>query len=222
MKNQILNWLDTNALWVISVVIMLGSMGGDGRYIRSWQFDGWFGTILGYGLNLAVDVTSEILSYEFTRHQQDVVEGKARSRKRWLSFLLLVGQAGLLYFAVVFAWRQFSLLKPNEPNWLRWSLACFAPVALVFLGIAQALRDGTRKSHNVTSKKSKIAQPVMKVKPLVDVDIKNWREIASKLNGDRAALDAKAVNEILIKNGYAPKSESTARYWAKDAQKDAK
>ena len=139
MKNAI-NWLDRNALWMLSIVIMIASNGGDGRYIRGWQIAGTVGFILGYGLNLAVDAVQEILAYEFTRHWMDTQQGAARTRKRALSLLLLAGQFGLIYFAVVFAYRQYSLLRPDEPNWLRWSMAAFAPAALAFLGVAQALR----------------------------------------------------------------------------------
>ena len=135
-----LKWLDRNALWILSVIIMLASNGGDGRYIRGWQIAGVVGFILGYGLNLAVDAVQEILAYEFTRHWMDTTQGAARTRKRVLSLLLLVGQFGLIYFAVVFAYRQFSLLRPSEPEWLRWSMAAFAPAALMLLGVAQALR----------------------------------------------------------------------------------
>jgi len=139
VKNTI-SWLDRNALWILSIVIMIASNGGDGRYIRGWQIAGVVGFILGYGLNLAVDAVQEILAYEFTRHWMDTQDGKARTRKRALSMLLLAGQFGLIYFAVVFAYRQYSLLQPDEPNWLRWSMAAFAPAALTFLGVAQALR----------------------------------------------------------------------------------
>ncbi len=145
---QAIKWLDRNALWLLSVIIMLASNGGDGRYIRGWQIAGAIGFVLGYGLNLAVDAVQEILAYEFTRHWMDTQQGAARTRKRLLSLLLLAGQFGLIYFAVVFAYRQFSLLRPDEPQWLRWSMAAFAPAALTLLGVAQALRtqqQGERK-----------------------------------------------------------------------------
>ncbi len=145
---QTIKWLDRNALWLLSIVIMIASNGGDGRYIRGWQIAGAVGFVLGYGLNLAVDAVQEILAYEFTRHWMDTQQGAARTRKRALSLLLIVGQFGLIYFAIVFAYRQFSLLRPDEPQWLRWSMASFAPAALMFLGVAQALRtqqQGERK-----------------------------------------------------------------------------
>lgn len=148
MKNAI-NWLDRNALWLLSIVIMIASNGGDGRYIRSWQIAGVVGFVLGYGLNLAVDAVQEILAYEFTRHWMDTQQGAARTRKRVLSLLLLAGQFGLIYFAVVFAYRQYSLLRPDEPNWLRWSMAAFAPAALAFLGVAQALRTQQQREPRV-------------------------------------------------------------------------
>jgi hypothetical protein len=136
----VIQWLNRNALWLISVAIMILSNGGDGRYVRGWQVSGVIGFVLGYGLNLAVDAVQEILAFEFTRHWMDTTEGKARTRKRALSLALLAGQFALIYFAVVFAYRQYSLLKPDEPNLYRWSMAAFAPAALALLGVAQALR----------------------------------------------------------------------------------
>lgn len=149
---QAITWLDRNALWGLSIIIMIASNGGDGRYIRGWQITGVVGFILGYGLNLAVDAVQEILAFEFTRHWMDTQQGAARARKRLLSLLLLAGQFGLIYFAVVFAYRQFSLLRPTEPEWLRWSMAAFAPAALMLLGVAQALRtqqQGERKPRKI-------------------------------------------------------------------------
>jgi len=154
-----LAWLDKNALWCISLIVMLASSPGDGRYIRSWYYDNWWGAALGYGINLAVDVVQEVLAYEFTRHQRDVVQGKARDRKRALSWLLFIGQLGLIYFAVLFAWRQFSLLDPDEPALMRWSMAAFAPAALVLLGVAQALREGQLEKRQATQREAKPPQP---------------------------------------------------------------
>jgi len=138
-----MSWIIHNWLWGLSIVIMLASAGLDGRYIRSWMFTGWVGAICGYGLNLAVDICAEVFAYEYTLHILDVQAGKARDKKRAHARWLLVGQFGLIYFGVVFSWRQLSLVLPDEPSWLLWSAAAFAQFALVFLGIAQALRDGT-------------------------------------------------------------------------------
>lgn len=139
-----------NWLWGLSLVVMIASSGLDGRYVRSWMYDGWLGALCGYGLNFAIDVGSEILSYEYIRHRQDVREGRERDRRRRLSALLLLGQFGLIYFGVVFSWRQLSLVLPGEPSWLLWSGAAFSQFALVFLGIAQALRDGKAEVTRAT------------------------------------------------------------------------
>lgn len=134
------DWMKRNILLIASLIVMFLSIGGDGRYIRSYQFAGWFGAVLGYGLNFSVDGTTELLAYEAARHFRDVARGKARIRKRWMAAMLVVGQLAMVYFAVVFSYRQYSLTLPNEPNWLRWSMAALAPAALTLLGIAQALR----------------------------------------------------------------------------------
>lgn len=138
-----MTWITHNWLWGLSLIIMLASAGLDGRYIRSWMFDGLIGAVCGYGLNLAVDICAEVFAYEYTVHILDVQAGKARDKKRSHARWLLVGQFGLIYFGVVFSWRQLSLVLPDEPSWLLWSAAAFAQFALVFLGIAQALRQGT-------------------------------------------------------------------------------
>lgn len=50
--------------------------------------------------------------------------------------------------------------------------------------------------------------------------IGEWRKLAANLNGKRATLTAKDVNEFLESQGFAPVASSTARYWAEDARRD--
>ena len=134
-------WLDRYGLWLMSILISLAFAALDGRYLRAYMFDGPLGEVCAYTGNFLIDLSGEFLAYEFTRHQRDTVQGKARDRKRALSWVLFVGELGLLYFAVVFSWRQATLLMPGEPAWMRWSIALFAQVALLLLGVANALRD---------------------------------------------------------------------------------
>ena len=147
-------WWDKWGLWVISILISLSFASLDGRYLRSYMFDGWLGTVCAYTGNFLIDLSSEFLIYEFTRHQRDTIEGKERNRKRRLSWVLLIGAISLLYFALVFSFRQASLSKPDEPLWLLWSIAAFAQVALLLLGVASALRDYPAKREKASKPKA--------------------------------------------------------------------
>ena len=89
-------WWDKWGLWLISILISLSFASLDGRYLRSFMFDGWLGTVCAYTGNFLIDLSSEFLIYEFTRHQRDTTEGKARTRKRALSWFLLLGALSLL------------------------------------------------------------------------------------------------------------------------------
>jgi len=144
-------WVDKYGLWTISILISLSFAALDGRYLRAYMFDGALGDICAYTGNFLIDMSSEYLMYEFTRHQRDTLEGRARDRKRLMSWTLLLGSFGLLYFALIFSWRQATLLKPEEPLLLRWSIAAFAQAALLLLGIANALRDYPQKAVKVAS-----------------------------------------------------------------------
>jgi len=143
------HWFDRYGLWAISILISLSFAALDGRYLRAYMFDGPLGDVCAYTGNFLIDMSSEFLMYEFTRHQRDTVEGKARDRKRLMSWTLLLGSFGLLYFALIFSWRQATLLKPEEPLLLRWSIAAFAQAALLLLGIANALRDSSPRRATV-------------------------------------------------------------------------
>jgi len=145
--SSVKHWFDRNGLWAISILISLSFAALDGRYLRSYMFAGPLGDVCAYTGNFLIDMSSEYLMYEFTRHQRDTVEGRARDRKRLLSWSLLIGSFGLLYFALIFSWRQASLIHPEEPLLLRWSIAAFAQAALLLLGVASALRDVPAKKE---------------------------------------------------------------------------
>lgn len=147
-------WWDKWGLWVISILISLSFASLDGRYLRSYMFDGQLGAVCGYTGNFLIDLSSEFLIYEFTRHQRDTIEGKARNRKRAISWGLLIGALSLLYFALIFSFRQASLIKPDEPLIYRWSIAAFAQVALLLLGVASALRDYPAKQEKTSKPKA--------------------------------------------------------------------
>ena len=149
MTKAFTHWFDRYGLWAISILISLSFAALDGRYLRAYMFDGPLGDVCAYTGNFLIDMSSEFLMYEFTRHQRDTVEGKARDRKRLMSWTLLLGSFGLLYFALIFSWRQATLLKPEEPLLLRWSIAAFAQAALLLLGIANALRDSSPRRATV-------------------------------------------------------------------------
>jgi hypothetical protein len=152
--NKVRHFLDKYGLWGASILISLSFASLDGRYLRSYMFDGWLGTICAYTGNFLIDLSSEFLIYEFTRHQRDTIEGKARNRKRGISWILLIGAMGLLYFALIFSFRQASLIKANEPLIYRWSIAAFAQVALLLLGIASALRDYPAQKEKTSKPKA--------------------------------------------------------------------
>lgn len=51
--------------------------------------------------------------------------------------------------------------------------------------------------------------------------VEAWRAIAAGLNGQRATLDWRGVNELLLAAGYAPAPATTARRWAELARQMA-
>ena len=49
----------------------------------------------------------------------------------------------------------------------------------------------------------------------------DWRSIYANLDDERADLTAARVNELLAERGFAPKADSTARDWAREARLSA-
>jgi len=132
VSKQLRNWL-----WALSALIWIFSAGFDGRFLRGLMYEGWGGAVMGYGLNFVVDVCSEMFAYLFALLQR---ERKGSRVQRW-SWLLLLGEAAAIYFAVVFSWQVIRTVAPDLPPVLQWSAAAFAPCTLLWLGIGQALLD---------------------------------------------------------------------------------
>jgi len=216
MTERLGRWLNRWGLWAISMLISLAFAGLDGRYLRSYMFVGWLGDVMAYTGNFLIDLSSEFLVYEWTRHQRDTVAGAARDRKRSLSWGLMIGAGGLLYFALIFSYRQAVLLKPDEPDLYRWSVAAFAQFALLWLGWANALRDYPTK---ITKSAETVAKPAQVAAPR-HATIADWRAIYGDLNGNRGELTADRVNEILESHGFHAKPSSTARGWANEAREE--
>lgn len=129
-------------LWALSVGVWVFSAGFDGAFLRTLMppAPGW--AVFAYGLNLVADVSNELLAYVFMKLQQDNRRG---SKKHTWSYLLLVFEAGALYFGTVFSWATINAAAPDLAPWLQWSAALFAQSTLLGLGVAQALLDVREK-----------------------------------------------------------------------------
>jgi hypothetical protein len=92
-------------LWALSVGVWVGSAGFDGAFLRSLMPDAWYWAWFAYGLNFVADVSNELLAYVFMKLQQDNRRGS--KKQRW-SFLLLVFEAGALYFGTVFSFATIA------------------------------------------------------------------------------------------------------------------
>ena len=148
MNDNNTSWLDRVPLDAISIAVMVASMFLDGAYLRRFAYVGAFGTICAYTLNCVADLAVNKLTREFVRQRMGNL-GKWRGR---LVFVLLLFAFASFYYTSVFSWREASLQMPDEPNWLLWSIATFAPTVLAGLGVAEALRAGRSvgaKSTNV-------------------------------------------------------------------------
>lgn len=198
MSEKLKRHIDKWGLWYISILISLSFASLDGRYLRSYMFAGWLGTICAYLGNFLIDLTSEVLIYEFTRHQRDTIEGKNRKRKKLFSWVLLVGALGLLYFALLFSFRQAQLIKPDEPLIYLWSIAAFAQVTLLLLGAASALRDHPDPKEKAS--KPKATQPAFACELCTFVG-KNQHALNGHMsihsNGNGSKLDVKRERAIL-------------------------
>ncbi len=134
-------------LWALSVGVWVFSAGFDGAFLRTLMppAPGW--GVFAYGLNFVADVSNELLAYCFMKLQQDTRKGS----KKWKwSYLLLVFEAGALYFGTVFSWATINAAAPELAPWLQWSAALFAQSTLLGLGVAQALLDVQVKAEQST------------------------------------------------------------------------
>ena len=138
-------WYRDNLIWT-SIAVSVFSCAFDGAFLSGlmWQSLPILAVVFGQGLNFAADVATHVLSRQFAEEQQ-----KARRKsKRWrLSFLLLGGDAIAIYYSVVFSWHQIATTAPDLPAWLQWSAASFAPVTILWLGIAGAIRDARSEAE---------------------------------------------------------------------------
>ena len=150
-------------LWALSIGVWIGSAGFDGAFLRTLMpeaaYWGWFA----YGLNFVADVSNELLAYVFMRLQQDNRKGS----KKWkASFIILVFEAGALYFGTVFSWSTIAAIAPYLAPWLQWSAAVFAQATLLGLGVAQALLDVQVKADE---KPQAVAQDIATPEYVCDV-----------------------------------------------------
>jgi hypothetical protein len=124
---------------------------------------GALGTIAGYGLNFAADVTSEMFAYLFARLQRS----NRRGSKLWRwSFALLPLEVGALYYSTVFSWATVRSVASSLEPWLQWSVATFAGFFLLGLGLGQALLDVRIESEmdaGPPRKASQESEPVAQV-----------------------------------------------------------
>ena len=162
MSDNNTSWLDRVPLDAISIAVMIASMFLDGAYLRRFAYGGWFGTLCAYTLNCVADLAVNKLTREFVRLRLTNL-GKWRGR---LTFALLLFAFSSFYYTSVFSWREASLQMPNEPNWLLWSIATFAPTTLAGLGVAEALRGKRATSTKVAAKAPTVAAPEPEPKPI--------------------------------------------------------
>ena len=142
-------------LWVLSAGIWICSAFLDGRFLREMMPLGALGTIAGYGLNFAADVTSEMFAYLFARLQRS----NRRGSKLWRwSFALLPLEVGALYYSTVFSWATVRSVASSLEPWLQWSVATFAGFFLLGLGLGQALLDVRIESEKVSQESEPVAQ----------------------------------------------------------------
>jgi len=142
-------------LWTLSAGIWIFSAFLDGRFLREMMPFGALGTIAGYGLNFAADVTSEMFAYLFARLQRS----NRRGSKLWRwSFALLPLEVGALYYSTVFSWATVRSVAGSLEPWLQWSVATFAGFFLLGLGLGQALLDVRIESEKVSQESEPVAQ----------------------------------------------------------------
>lgn len=132
-------WFRDNLIWT-SIAVSIFSCAFDGAFLSGLMWSGLptLAMIFGQGLNFAADVATHVLSRQFANEQQKARKGS--KRQRW-SFALLAGDLIAIYYSVSFSWYQIATTAPTLPAWLQWSAASFAPITILWLGIAGAIRD---------------------------------------------------------------------------------
>ena len=202
MSEQDTSWLDKIPLDAISIAVMVASMFLDGAYLRRFAYVGWFGLVCAYTLNCVADLAVNKLTREFVRQRL----GNPGKWKRRLTWVLLLFAFASFYFTTVFSWREASLQIPDEPPWLLWSIASFAPTVLAGLGIAQALRDGsfTTRTSKTKSSTSETPAETQRAEPAVVLALPFQCQHCAAEFGTQAGLNAhQRVHKQERSNGHS-------------------
>ena len=138
-------WHKDILIW-FSIALSLFSCGFDGAFLSRlmWTNAPVWGFVFGQGLNFAADAVTHVLGNQFAEEQRKAPKG---SKRRKLSYLLLPADLAALYYSVAFSWYQIRLNWQDLPGWLQISAASFAPVFILWLGVARALRDANIKAE---------------------------------------------------------------------------
>jgi len=138
-------WYRDNLIW-FSIALSVFSCGFDGAFLSGlmWINTPWLGVLFGQGLNFAADAVTHVLGNQFAEEQR---KAPRKSKRWWLSFVLLAGDVAAVYYSIVFSWYQIRLNWESLPAWLQWSAASFAPAGILLLGVARALRDANIKTE---------------------------------------------------------------------------
>jgi hypothetical protein len=188
-----MTWL-LGRLWIVAIVISIASSPGDGGYLARF-----LPAAFAYGFNFAVDAATELAGYAFVTIQRD---GSVSKRRRWLSWLLLPFQFGMLYYAIVFAHAEFATTQPDTAPYLLWSLASFGPAALTGLGIAQAVID-TKKRTRKSNTEPKQSEPKPEPVPVLAFDC----PVCLRSFGTQNALNGHMSKHRANGNGTHPQRE---------------
>jgi len=158
---RVWQWFLQASLWIASIGLMVASSGLDGAYLAQLMPAGW--GWLGLLLNTMADITSELGMYWYGRLQMDRSSAK-RDKSRWV----LVGQVALVGYAWLFGWRQLvpkmRQVDPDAAVWMAPMAAAFIPLALIVVGLIQALLSG-RIEDAKPDKPVPVGEPVVKDKP---------------------------------------------------------
>lgn len=170
-------WAWKNRFWIAAIAVSIASSPGDGGFISRFM-----NPFLAYTMNFVIDGVTEFFGHTFMMYRSDTQEGKARDRRKAWSWVLLVPLFGMNYFQIVFSHQEYALRRPEMPAYLLWSLAAFAPAALIGLFIAQALTDaGAKKVKKVEERP--VVVPI--ADPLPELSTEARREALVDLLRDR-------------------------------------
>lgn len=195
-------WYKDNLVW-FSIALSLFSCGFDGAFLSSlmWIKTPTLGMFFGQGLNFAADAATHVLGHQFANEQRIA----AKKSKRWrLSFVLLAGDVAAIFYSIVFSWYQIRINSPSMPEWLQWSAASFAPVFILVMGVARALRDANIKAEPEPAT-AEISEPPQ---PTIGFHCEHCDYIADTQNGLNAH---KRKHAVKAGNGNGHKLPEKAR-----------